>query len=185
MLEAGHILRDPSHRRHDQCPGQFGRGHRRALALGDGNAAFRAGVDVDVRADTAGLRDQLEPRQLFNELARDLGAFANQHKHVRITQADRQLANSLDGIGEDLGGKRFQARGAIEFADHVLIVVEDDNVHAGYCAVMLGCRPLPGFRHHPGEKDSSATRTVRPMRWAVPEQPAGPARRRRRPCDRR
>ena len=33
--------------------------HWRALALGHGDAQARAGVDIDVRADAAGLRDQL------------------------------------------------------------------------------------------------------------------------------
>ena len=30
-------------------------------------------------------------------------AFADQHQHVGVAQAHRQLADALDGVGEDLG----------------------------------------------------------------------------------
>jgi hypothetical protein len=31
-------------------------------------------------------------------------AFADQHDHVGVAQAHRQLADALDRVGEDLGG---------------------------------------------------------------------------------
>ena len=40
------------------------------------NAQPGAGLDVDVRADRAGLRTQAQPRQLLEQLARQLGAIA-------------------------------------------------------------------------------------------------------------
>jgi hypothetical protein len=49
--------------------------------FGDGDAEPRAGLDVDVRADAAGLGDQLELRKLLEELARKLAALADQDQH--------------------------------------------------------------------------------------------------------
>ena len=97
--------------------------------FGDGDAQPGAGLDVDVRADPAGLRDQLELRQLLEQLAREVGALADQHQHLGVAQAHRELADALDGVGEDLGVEVLQERGALELAHGVLVVVEDDDVH--------------------------------------------------------
>ena len=42
-------------------------------------------------------------RQLLQQRARELRALADQHQHVGVAQAHRQLADALDGVGEDLG----------------------------------------------------------------------------------
>ena len=130
VLEAGHVLRNAPHRGHHQCPGQLGGRDRRALALANGDAAFGAGVDVDVRTDAAGLCDQFESGQFLHQLPRHGCALPDQYQHVGISQAHRQLADSLDGVGENLGGVGFQFVGAAQLAHSVLIVVKDHDVHA-------------------------------------------------------
>jgi hypothetical protein len=39
-----------------------------------------------------------------------VGALADQHQHVGVAQAHRQLADALDGVGEDLGVVGLQRR---------------------------------------------------------------------------
>jgi hypothetical protein len=80
-------------------------------------------------ADTPGLCDELEARQLVDQLPRDVRALSDQHHDVGIAQADRQLAHALDGVGEDLGGVGFELLGAMQFAHGILIVVKDHDVH--------------------------------------------------------
>jgi hypothetical protein len=75
--------------------------------------------------------DQLQPGQLLEQGAWKVGAFADQHQHFGIPQAHRQLADALDGVGEDLGVVGLQACGAVQLAHGVLVVVEDDDVHGG------------------------------------------------------
>ena len=43
--------------------------------------------------------------------------------------AHRELADALDGVGEDLGVEVLEDRCALELAHRVLVVVEDDDVH--------------------------------------------------------
>ena len=50
-------------------------------------------------------------------------------KGLAHAQAHRELADALDGVGEDLGVEGFQLAGALELAHGVLVVVEDDDVH--------------------------------------------------------
>ena len=54
-------------------------------------------------ADFAGLCNQLELGQFFNQLARQMRAFSVEHDHVSIFEANRQLANASDRIGVNLG----------------------------------------------------------------------------------
>jgi hypothetical protein len=63
----------------------------------------RVQASTSMCARRAGLRDQLQPRQLLQQRAWELRAFADQHQHVGVAQAHRQLADALDGVGEDLG----------------------------------------------------------------------------------
>ena len=113
VLEVADVLRQPPHRGHHQRPGQLGRRHRRAHAFGHRDAQPRAGLDVDVRADAPGLRDELEPGQLLQQRAREVRAFADQHQHVGVAQAHRELTDALDRVGEDLGVVGLQPRGAL------------------------------------------------------------------------
>ena len=80
-------------------------------------------------AGLAGLRDQLQAREFFQQLPADLRAFADQHDDVRIAQPHRQLAHTLDGIGEDLGVERLQQPRTVQLAYGVLVVVKNDDVH--------------------------------------------------------
>ena len=58
-----------------------------------------------------------------------MGAFANQDNDVGILQAYRQLTNAFDGIGIDLGLEVFEFGCAVEFANRVLVVVKNHNIH--------------------------------------------------------
>ena len=88
----------------------------------------------------AGLRDQLQLGQLLEQRAREVRALADQHQHVGVAQPHRELADALDGVGEDLGVVGLQLRGALELAHRVLVVVEDDDVH-GSCGAYTLLRP--------------------------------------------
>ncbi len=147
VLEVGDVLRQAPHGRHDQRPGQFGRGDGRAHALGHRDAALGAGRHVHVRTHLAGLRDELQARELLHELARDLGALADQHDDVGIPQPHRKLAEALDGVGVDLGGVGVETRSAMELADGVLVVVEDDNVHGVHGPQAVAARRHRADRH--------------------------------------
>ena len=99
-----------------------------------------AGLDVDVRADAAGLRDQLELGQLLEQLPREVGALADQHQHVGVAQPHRELADALDGVGEDLGVELLELGRALELAHRVLVVVEDDDVHGARRSIVALAR---------------------------------------------
>jgi len=134
VLQVAHVLGQPARRRHDERPRQFGRRDRRTHALGHGDAALGAGRDIKVRADAPGLRNHLQPWQLFDQRARDLRAFADQHDHFGIAQPYRQLAQTLDRVGVDLGRIGLELGRARQLANGVLIVVEDHDIHAPHCA---------------------------------------------------
>ncbi|MCY1223560.1 hypothetical protein D9M72_356900 [compost metagenome] len=83
VLQAGDILGDAALGGHDQRPGQLGRRNRRTHAFEHGHASVGAGVQVDMAAgagaDPAGLADDLEFGQFFQQLPGDASAFADQH----------------------------------------------------------------------------------------------------------
>ena len=56
-------------------------------------------------------------------------AFTDQHDDVGILEAHGQLAQAFDRVGVHLGWKSFEFAGAVQFADRILVVVEDHNVH--------------------------------------------------------
>ena len=150
VLEVGDVLRQSARGRHHQGPGQLCRRHRRAYAFCHGNAALGTGGHVDVIADLAGLGDELKARQLFNQLAGDLGALAHQHDDVGILEPDRQLAQALDGVGVDLGGVGVEPGGAMELAHCILVVVEDHDVHPDivpWSAAVFASQGPSGARH--------------------------------------
>ena len=131
VLEVGDVLRQAAHRRHDQRPGRA-RPARSGEPTPSATAmpCCGAGVDVDVVADLAGLGDQPQLGQLLEQLARKARAFADQHQHLGVAQPHRQLADALDGIGEHLRVQVAELGGARQLAHRVLVVVEDDDVHA-------------------------------------------------------
>jgi hypothetical protein len=63
----------------------------RAHPFGHGDAALGAGLDVDVRADPAGLGDQLQPGQLLDQLPGDVRCVPGS---TTITSASRRRTES-------------------------------------------------------------------------------------------
>ncbi len=59
-----------------------------------------------------------------------VGALADQHDHVGVAQAHRELSDALDGVGVDLGGVGLELGRAVQLANGVLVIVEDHDVHA-------------------------------------------------------
>ena len=80
-------------------------------------------------ASLARLGNQLEPGQFIEQLARDLGALANQDDDIRVAQSNRELTHALDGVGIDLCVEGIKQLGAIELANRVLVIVQDNDVH--------------------------------------------------------
>ena len=141
VLEVADVLRQPAHRRHDQRPGQLGRRDRRADAFGDRDAEPRAGLDVDVRADPAGLRDQLAACGSFSSSWR---GNCVRSRISTSTSASRSRTESwpmpLTVLVKTLALRLLELRGALQLAHRVLVVVEDDDVHgaAGSCGPSAG-----------------------------------------------
>ena len=81
-------------------------------------------------ANAARLCDQLEAGELVKQQAVDVGALTDQHDDVGIAQTHRQLPQTLDRIGVDLGRIRIEARCALQFTHRVLIIVQDNYVHS-------------------------------------------------------
>ena len=52
----------------------------------------------------------LQLGELLEQLLRKVGALADQHQHFGIAQAHRELADALDGVGEDLGVELVEDR---------------------------------------------------------------------------
>ena len=137
VLEGADVLRQPAHRRHDQRPGQLGRRDRRADALGHGDAQPRAGLDVDVRADAAGLRDQLQLRAA----SRAAGAGTGVRSRISTsTSASRRRTESwpmpLTVLVKTLALRCSRLDRALELAHGILVVVEDDDVHGRATRIM-------------------------------------------------
>ena len=87
-LQRRHLLRDLSHRREHQSPGQLrGRvgGRARVQVRGDDDAEPRARLDVDVRVDAA-LADQAQAGQPLEQRRADLRALADQHERLEAPQ---------------------------------------------------------------------------------------------------
>ena len=194
VLEVGDVLRQAPHRAHQQRPCQLGRGSRRAGAVDHRHATFGAGVDVDVRAGAAGLGDELQLRQLVQQVLVDPRALANQDQGFGVRQAHAELPGALDGIVEDLDLVPGEQREAIELANGVLVVVEDRDLHRpeafedaetetnarrgpptgrpdahrNGCRPMLHCTPsaAPATLHRAAGSDRSAVR--RPLRSPIP-----------------
>ena len=85
----------------------------------------------------ASLGNQLEPGQLFDQLPVEVRAFTDQHDDVSVLEAHRQLPQTLDGIGVNLGGVGVQLGCALQLSNRILIVIEDHNIHAPDCACTL------------------------------------------------
>jgi len=129
MLEVANVLRQSARRGHDQRPGQFGRGNGGTHALCNSDAAFCAGRQVNVLANTASLRNQFQFGQLLNQGAIEDRAFTDQHDDVSILETYRQLGQALDGVGVDLGWIGLQFGCAVELAHRILVVIKNHNVH--------------------------------------------------------
>ena len=139
MLEVADVLRQASHGSHDQGPGQLGGSPGGARAFRDCDAAFRACLHIDIAAHPAGLHDKLEPWQLLDERAGEVGAFTDQDDDVGILEPNRQLADPLDRVGIDLRRVRFQFAGTCQFAYCILVVVENHDVHGAIVPCAQAC----------------------------------------------
>ena len=135
VLEVTDVLRQPSGGRHDQGPGEFSWGSGRAHTFGHGHAALGAGCQVDVAAHAAGLGDHFESGQLLDQGAVQTRAFADQDDHIGVFEPNRQLTNAFDRVRVHLGWVVLEFGCAVEFADDILVVVKDHNVHARHCAL--------------------------------------------------
>ena len=101
-------MRQAPHARHDQRPGQLGRGDWRACPVGHRNPALGAGRYVNVAANPPGLDNQLQLGQLFNQGPRQVRALADEDNDFSILEPHRQLAQTLHRIGVHLGLKGLQ-----------------------------------------------------------------------------
>ena len=129
MLEVGDVLGQSAHGGHHQGPGQLSGCHRGPNPFRHGNAALGTCRNINVAANLAGLCNELEPRELLDQLARDLGPFTDQHDDVRIFEPHRKLTQPFDRVGVDLGGVCVEPRCAMQLAHCILVIVEDHNVH--------------------------------------------------------
>ena len=116
----------------DQRPGQLRRGDGRAAALHHGDASGRAGVEVEMGADPAGLADQPEPRQAVQQLGIDAGPFAGQHQGVGLGETSGQLVHIALRVVEQADPMAVEQGEAVERADHLLVVVGNGDMH-GLC----------------------------------------------------
>src|SRR5262249_37754242 len=112
------------------------------LARGDDDAEPRAGVDVDVRIDAA-LADEAQLGQALEQWHADLGALADQHQGLAVAEPPGECVHLLDVVIPDRDVVVPQLLEAAERTDGVEIVVENRNLHAGYCAARLWVKALP------------------------------------------
>ncbi len=103
VLERCDILGQATTGRHDQAPGELCRRNGRAAAFGHGHPTLGASFQVNVATDLAGLRNQAQFGQLFDQLTADRGAFADQYQGFRFFEPNRELTHTFDGVGVDLG----------------------------------------------------------------------------------
>ena len=64
-------------------------------------------------ASGASLGNKLEAREFFKQLFVEVGAFANEDQDVGVFKANRQLPQTFDGVGVDLGVVGVEFGGAI------------------------------------------------------------------------
>jgi hypothetical protein len=81
--------------------------------LRHGNTSFRAGLNVDVRANGACLGDKFEARQFFEQLPIEVCSFANEYQDICIFKTNRQLSQAFDGVGVDLCVVSVEFGGAV------------------------------------------------------------------------
>jgi hypothetical protein len=68
-----------------------------------------------------------------------MGAFPNQNNHISVFQAHRKLPYAFDGIGVDLGLVAFQLCSTFQFANGILIVIQNHDIHGRNCALPVAC----------------------------------------------
>ena len=115
-----------------QRPGELGRRVGRLVGVGVGahhHAMLGAGGDVDVRVHAA-LADELQLRQLRDQLARDPRAFADQHQRLGVGQPRRPACRpSLGESFQTVTSMPGEQRKARQLPQRVEPVVEDGDLH--------------------------------------------------------
>jgi hypothetical protein len=79
----------------------------------------------------AGLGDELQARQAFEQLGGDGGALADQHQRIGVLKTRRQRVEVRDRIVVDRHLVTGELRETVQPADRVLVVVRDDDSHPG------------------------------------------------------
>ena len=62
------------------------------------------------------------------------GALSDQDQYLGILGPNGRRAYAFDRVGKDLGRIGVEFGGAIEYANGVLVIVQDHDVHDPYCA---------------------------------------------------
>ncbi|CAG9230072.1 hypothetical protein BCAR13_60239 [Paraburkholderia caribensis] len=81
---------------------------------------------------SACLADHAQMRKLVEQLRADAGAFANQDQRVDFRQTAGELAQTANGVVENLDLVVGEHLETVELADGVLIIVKDGNLHGVY-----------------------------------------------------
>lgn len=120
----------------DQRPRQFTGDRERVVALvaagQDEDAEVGAGFDVEVADVAAGLADELELRQLFEDVARDVDALLGQQQHIEALDLFDDARRIEVGIVVDDDFMALQFRKGARLAQRVGVVVYDSDFH-GAC----------------------------------------------------
>ncbi len=128
-IQVRHVGRQPAHGREDEQPGELGGRRRIPGALGHRDAAPGTRLDVDVRPDLARLADQAQRRQAGQQPVCDARPLAREHERFGIAQAGRELPGTRGGRGQNADVVTAQPGVAVEMADHVLVVVKNEDLH--------------------------------------------------------
>src|SRR5215469_3681408 len=131
-FQRGRLLRNFSHRREHESPGQFRCriGRRSGVHIRrDDDSEARTRLDIYMRVDAA-LADEPEFREALQQIGRDLRALANQHKSFGVLEPLPKDGNVIDVIVPDLDFVAVELSKTGESAEGIEVVVEDRDLQA-------------------------------------------------------
>lgn len=147
------VVDEPSARREHERPRELRGRHRRADALDDRDASAGARVDVDVRPESTGLRDEPEARCASEEGRVDARALADEHDGVEVFERPRASAV----VEDDAVTCEALERG--ERPRGPLVVVEDRDPHGlGYAVLASDTTPTLAPARDRAQKSAVARR---------------------------
>jgi hypothetical protein len=111
---------------------QLGRGRTGAPAFTHRDATGFASGEIQVGADLAGLRNQLQPGQAVEQGGADAGAFTDQHQSVGSFKTLHQLVDVFHRVVVNRDLVVFEFGKTVQVAHTVLVVVGDHNVHGQF-----------------------------------------------------